>query len=136
LGTYTESGARKARRLRANSTDAERKLWSILRDRRLDGHKFVRQLPVGPYVADFACREANLIVEVDGGQHSGSRSDEIRTAELAKYGYRVVRFWNTDVLLNLDGVHSELSGELREASSPGRFAVDLSLEGRGDDGAP
>jgi very-short-patch-repair endonuclease len=132
VGTYRKGAAGRARYLRENLTDAERKLWSVLRNRRLEGSKFVRQLPIGPYVADFACREQNLIVEVDGGQHSGSATDEARTQALAGYGYAVLRFWNNDVLQNLDGVAQTILARLAKAPSPGRFAVALSPEGRGE----
>jgi very-short-patch-repair endonuclease len=84
-------------------TDAERRLWSRIRDRRLDGWKFRNQASVGPYVADFLCWDARLIVEVDGGQHSQDVDAE-RTRALTEMGYRVVRFWNNDVLQNTDGV--------------------------------
>ena len=80
------------------------KLWFSVRDRRLAGFKFVRQKSIGPYVADFLCRDRNLIVEVDGGQHAESESDKIRDAFLVSEGYRVLRLWNSDVLHNLDGV--------------------------------
>ena len=75
-----------------------------VRDRRLAGFKFVRQKSIGPYVADFLCRDRNLIVEVDGRQHAESESDQIRDAVLVSEGYRVLRFWNSDVLHNLNGV--------------------------------
>lgn len=82
-------------------TDAENRLWYHLRDRRLDGLKFVRQLPVaGYYYADFACREAMLIIEADGGQHSDSAYDLRRDAAIRAAGYSVLRFWNTDILQN------------------------------------
>ena len=115
-------------------TDAERQLWSRLRDRRLLGYKFVRQAPVGPYIADFACREADLIIELDGGQHASSATDERRTCTLAEHGYRVLRFWNNDVLQNTDGVLRTIADQLMKAPSPGlRFAnADLSPKGRGE----
>ena len=93
-----------ARRLRAESTDAERMFWGRVRDRRLAGYKFRRQYPIHNYIVDFVCAEARLIVELDGGQHAGSRADRLRDAKLAADGYRVLRFWNSDVLTNLDGV--------------------------------
>ena len=101
------------------------------------GHKFVRQLPVGQYVADFACREAALIVEVDGSQHLESTHDEGRTRFLNAEGYAVLRFWNTDVLTNLDGVVESILAALALHPSPGeRFApATLSPEGRGVRGA-
>jgi adenine-specific DNA-methyltransferase len=84
-------------------TDVERKLWCAVRDRRLQGFKFRRQATIGPYVVDFLCTEARLIVELDGGQHS-EEVDAKRTAFLEADGYRVLRFWNSDVTESLDGV--------------------------------
>jgi very-short-patch-repair endonuclease len=129
----TKFAARSARSLRQNSTDAERKLWGQLRDRQLLGFKFVRQLPIGSYIADFACREADLIVELDGGQHAESTTDIQRTAALAGHGYEVIRFWNNDVLTNLEGTLQVIAERLNKAPSPGlRFAKsDLSPKGRG-----
>jgi very-short-patch-repair endonuclease len=92
-----------ARRLRADQTDAEERLWSHLRSRRLEGEKFVRQLQIDGYVADLACRTARLAIELDGGQHDAAR-DAARTAIIEKYGYRVLRFWNNDVMVDLDAV--------------------------------
>ena len=108
--------ASKARGLRKNSTDAEKKLWFAVRDRRLAGFKFIRQKSIGPYVADFLCRDHNLIVEVDGGQHAESESDLVRDAYLASEGYRVLRFWNSDVLANLDGVLQTILASLKSSS--------------------
>lgn len=132
----TKFAAKAAKTLRANMTEAEHKLWSHIRDRQLLGFKFVRQLPVGPFIADFACREADLIIELDGGQHAGSLRDEQRTQLLAEHGYAVIRFWNHDVLNNLDGVLEAIAAHLAKAPSPGlRFAKpDLSPEGRGGEG--
>lgn len=129
----TKFAAKSAKILRQNSTDAERKLWSALRDRQLLGFKFVRQQPIGPYIADFACREADLIVELDGGQHAQSVKDEQRTEALAHHGYQVIRFWNHDVLTNVEGALQLIAEHLSKAPSPGlRFAKpDLSPEGRG-----
>lgn len=89
-----------AKKLRWEMTEPERKLWWGLRGRQLEGFKFRRQVPLGPYVADFCCLEAKLIVEVDGGQHADAKRehDEKRTAWLATQGYRVLRFWNYEVL--------------------------------------
>jgi very-short-patch-repair endonuclease len=92
------------RKLRGDQTNAERKLWFALHDRRLNGFKFVRQEAIGLFVADFVCREKNLIVEVDGGQHSEDAKDIARDAYLLAEGYRVIRFWNNDVLSNREGV--------------------------------
>src|SRR5689334_9555396 len=94
-----------ARRLRKASTDAERRLWSHLRRRQLDGFRFRRQQPIGVYVVDFFCPEARLIVESDGGQHAHSvDAHERRTRWLRSPGYAVVRSWNNDVLQNTEGV--------------------------------
>jgi very-short-patch-repair endonuclease len=102
-----------AKALRRNSTEAEKKLWDMLRDRRLEGWKFRRQVPLGSYVVDFYCSKAKLIVEADGGQHAESASDEIRTAWLTKNGYRVKRYWNNDILANPDGVFIDLLEALK-----------------------
>jgi very-short-patch-repair endonuclease len=94
----------RAQTLRAASTEAEKKLWHRLRDRRLGGTKFVRQAPIGPYYADFVCRACKLVVELDGSQHADSAYDEKRDAILNTLGYRVLRFWNADVLGSIDEV--------------------------------
>jgi very-short-patch-repair endonuclease len=90
-----------ARKLRLTPTDAEIRLWSRLRGKQLAGFRFRRQHPLGPYVVDFFCAEAKLIVEVDGGQHADD--GEARTRWLEARGYRVIRFWNNDVLANTEG---------------------------------
>ena len=109
------------------------RLWNMLRGRQLNGHKFVRQLAIGPYFADFACREAALIVEVDGGQHAESAHDAKRTAYLNAEGYSVLRFWNNEILGNADGVWLALASTLALNPSPDlRFApATLSPQGRG-----
>ncbi|MGE0734356.1 MAG: endonuclease domain-containing protein [Alphaproteobacteria bacterium] len=97
----------RARTLREQSTDAERRLWSRLRDRQLNGFKFRRQVGLGRYIADFVCFEKKLISELDGGQHADvarAERDEERSAEFGKHGFRVLRFWNNDVLENAEGV--------------------------------
>jgi len=100
-----------ARKLRSNSTDAESKLWSALKNRQLGNFKFRRQAPIGKYIVDFVCHEKCLIVEVDGGQHmEASVADNDRTAWLLSHGYRVIRFWNDQVLKETDAV---LEGILR-----------------------
>jgi very-short-patch-repair endonuclease len=105
---YTRSKTlKRARNLRNNQTEAERKLWGYLRDKRLQGHKFNRQVPVGTYIVDFLCAEAKLIVEVDGATHGDAHEvayDERRTAFLNEQGYRVMRCFNADVFENLNGV--------------------------------
>ncbi|WP_316183846.1 MULTISPECIES: endonuclease domain-containing protein [unclassified Bradyrhizobium] len=105
----------RARRLRENSTDAENALWSRLRGRRLGGHKFVRQEPIGVYTVDFVCRESRLIVEVDGGQHAESQTDVARDNWFRAHNYRVLRFWNNDVLGNIGGVLETIVSVLAEA---------------------
>jgi very-short-patch-repair endonuclease len=94
-----------ARRLQRDQTDAERVLWLRLRDRRLRGLKFRRQMPIENYIVDFCCESARLIVELDGGQDAErNNADRVRTAALEAQGYLVMRFWNNDVLRNTDGV--------------------------------
>ena len=94
----------KARQLRHSSTDAERRMWCALRDRRLSLYKFRRQHPIGRYIVDFACTERALVIEIDGGQHGGSAMDVHRTTWLAGQGWNVIRFWNNEVLTNTNGV--------------------------------
>ena len=126
---YTGQTLARAQRLRREMTDAERKLWSALRNRQLDDAKFRRQQPIGPFIADFVCQERRLIIEADGGQHSTSAPDDRRTAFLESKGYRVLRFWNHDILSNLDGVAQVIATALstphparalRESPSPSR----------------
>jgi len=105
-----------AKRLRRDSTDAERKLWQRLRSRQLNA-KFRRQATIGPYIVDFLCIEAGLVVEADGGQHS-TESDAARTAWLKSRGFRVARFWNNDILANIDGVLQSIIALLKQAPSP------------------
>ena len=95
----------RARDLRGSQTGVERLLWSKLRNRQLGGWKWKRQVPRGPYIVDFLCIEAGLVVELDGGQHADNIAyDERRTAYLESLGLRVLRFWNMEVVENLDGV--------------------------------
>jgi very-short-patch-repair endonuclease len=96
-----------ARRLRSEMTDAERVLWRRLRSRQMEGAKFRRQEPIGPYVVDFVSVQERLIVEIDGGQHNEENArqrDQKRTEWLRENGYRIIRFWNNDVLENTEGV--------------------------------
>ncbi|PJI42448.1 endonuclease domain-containing protein [Ferrovibrio sp.] len=104
-----------ARTLCKSMTDAERRLWSLLRDRQLGGHKFRRQHPLGSYVLDFACVGQQLAVEVDGGQHANSEHDRQRTSWLEEQGWRVLRFWNNEVLTNAEGVIRRIAEALRES---------------------
>jgi very-short-patch-repair endonuclease len=104
----------RARSLRAEATVAENKLWQVLRDRQVDGAKFRRQAPINRYFADFCCEGHKLIVEVDGAQHAEQESyDAARSAQLKARGNRVLRFWNEDVLKNLEGVMDTIRAELQ-----------------------
>ena len=103
-----------ARSLRTNQTDAERKLWAALRRRQIEGHRFRRQHPIGPFIVDFVCLAEKLVVEVDGSQHFENRAqDSDRTAWLESRGYRVLRFWNNEVFANIDGVAETIRQSLR-----------------------
>jgi very-short-patch-repair endonuclease len=102
-----------AKRLRKDSTDAERLLWRNVRASRLEGHKFRRQQPIGPYIVDFVCFEAKLVVELDGGQHAQAEAaDRTRDTWLRAQGFGVLRFWNNDVMQNLDGVLAQIMENL------------------------
>ncbi len=103
-----------ARRLRRDMTEAERKLWSRLRNRQLENTKFVKQFPLGPYIADFAARGLGLVIELDGGQHSASKDAE-RTRVIEAHGYRIVRFWNNDAMSNIEGVLETIVREIQIA---------------------
>jgi very-short-patch-repair endonuclease len=107
-----------ARRLRREMTDAEQKLWQALRANRFRGAGFRRQAPLGPYIADFVCHALKMVIEVDGGQHSGSEHDERRDAWMAREGYKVLRFWNNEVLGNLEGVLDRIGREIASVPSP------------------
>lgn len=105
----------RVRNLRCDATDAETKMSFAFRDRRLAGFKFVRQEPIGRYIADFVCREARLIVEVDGGQHNENARDRQRDSFLISEGYRILRFWNSDVLTNMHGVLQTILASLNSS---------------------
>jgi very-short-patch-repair endonuclease len=103
-----------SRRLRRDQTDRKRRLWALLRNRQLDGFKFRRQLPIDRYVADFVCEEAMLVVELDCGQRAAQESyDAGRTAVLEAAGYRVLRFWNNEVIEGAEGVLRAILVQLR-----------------------
>jgi very-short-patch-repair endonuclease len=108
----------RAQTLRSVPTDAERKLWLRLRNRRLNGAKFVRQAPIGPYFADFAWRGSRLIVELDGSQHDKSAYDARRDAFLVSQGYAVLRFWNADAFDAIDGVCETIVAALEGRLAP------------------
>ena len=101
-----------ARKLRRGMTDAERRLWSHLRASQFCGAKFTRQFPIGNHVVDFACRSLRFAIECDGGQHADSAADEARTRSIEAHGYRVIRFWNNDVLANTEGVLIRIAEEI------------------------
>jgi very-short-patch-repair endonuclease len=104
----------RARALRSSNNNVERIFWSRVRDRRLEGFKFRRQVWIGNYIVDFVCAEKRLIVELDGGQHATAKTyDERRTLELEQLGYRVVRYWNSELTNNLEGVLADLLKQLR-----------------------
>ena len=145
IGAVCESPRDYARGLRRRQTDAERRLWARLRDRRLLGAKFARQVPIGPYVVDFCCREMKVIVELDGGQHAvQTRSDAERTALLEALGYRILRSWNNDALGNTDGVLQRVAEVLAARPSPrpspqrgeGEGREPSPPQERGKDGSP
>ncbi len=120
----------KTKQLRSNSTDAERNLWAHIRNRRLEGWKFRRQLPVGQYIVDFACLELRLIIEIDGGQHAEQIHYDLgRTKFLQTKGYRVVRFWNNEVPGNIEAVLEALTLTLSQRER--ELAYSLSPQGRG-----
>src|SRR5271167_2696368 len=109
----------RARTMRGAPTDSELRLWRLLRDRRLSGFKFRRQVPVGPYIVDFLCVGAKLIVEADGFQHAESPRDRARDAYLESQGWKVLRFWNNEVLQNREGVLETIYAHAnRPSSSP------------------
>ena len=111
----------RSRELRNNSTKAEQKLWAALRNKQLGGVRFNRQVPIGPYICDFVARSARLIVEVDGGQHAvASENDHSRTKFLEAQNYRVVRFWNNEVLGNIEGIVTTIERALANRPSPNR----------------
>lgn len=108
-----------AQYLRIHQTDAEQLLWKQLRNRRFEGYKFRRQVSLGPYIVDFICFEANLIIEVDGGQHMEQREkDESRTHWLRSQGFTVLRFWNNEVLTQIQSVLETVKENLDLSPSP------------------
>ena len=108
-----------AKKLRHQSTDAERMLWKYLRAHRMAGYKFKRQVVIEPYIVDFICLEARLVVEADGGQHLEQvESDLKRSLFLESLGYKVIRFWNHEILNNIHSVLEQIHSNLIEAPSP------------------
>jgi very-short-patch-repair endonuclease len=113
----------KACALRNNATDADRALWHAIGARKISG--FNRQVPIGPFICDFVARSSGLVIEVDGGQHDEA-VDADRTRCIETQGFRVIRFWNNDVLRNLDGVTEDIARVIADMPSP-----DLSLSREG-----
>lgn len=104
---------RRSRILRNNSTDAERFLWQRLRGRQLGGYRFRRQVPIGSYIADFVSIDAKLVIELDGGQHQEKRAyDERRDRFMKTLGYRIIRFWDTQIIEETDAVLETIMREL------------------------
>ena len=109
----------RAKSLRNQASPPERLLWQHLRSRQLNGHKFSRQIPIGPYFADFLCREAKLIIELDGSTHDSSADyDAARDAYCRALGFTVLRFQNVDVIGNLEGVLSRITATLAQMPTP------------------
>jgi very-short-patch-repair endonuclease len=117
----------KARRLRQTETEVEYRLWSDLRNRLLNGFKFSRQIPLGPYVVDFVCREKMLVVELDGSQHNESKHDVHRTHWLNENGYSVIRFWNDEIMKErravLETILAVLTGHIYCSDDAIRFSA-------------
>ena len=132
----------RAKSLRRDMTEAERRLWYWLRAHRFHGASFRRQTPIGPFIVDFVSHELRLVIELDGGQHSESKRDMHRDRWLKSKGYRVLRFWNSDVLRNRDVVLELVAGEIACNGPPSRrsritFASgDLPLKGGGNSYEP
>jgi len=129
---------RRAKEMRRNPTPAERRLWSMLRDRRMPVFKFKRQFVIEPYIVDFVCFERRLIIEADGGQHAESEHDKRRDAFLRSQGFNVLRFWNNDVLENAGGVFEAIFAELTSPHPPklSAWVPPSPARGEGLSGAP
>jgi very-short-patch-repair endonuclease len=119
---------RLARKLRSNATPAERVLWQHLRLLKAEGRHFRRQVPIAGYIADFACHHSKLVIELDGGQHNedlATARDRTRTAALEHHGYRVLRFWNVDVLEATEGVVDRIRHDIHLPTSLSHDHVDV-----------
>ncbi|WP_338425471.1 endonuclease domain-containing protein [Sphingopyxis kveilinensis] len=130
---YSKQTLERAKSLRRTLTEHEKKLWGALRDRRLDGFKFRKQQPIGPFIADFVCQERRLIVELDGSQHAESQTDVRRDAFLNDKGYRVLRIWNNEVTGNMSGVLAAILAALSDPHPPiaAQWAPPSPLKGEG-----
>ena len=106
---------RNARAMRLEPTPAEKAMWRLLRRRQINGMKFRRQAPIGPYIADFACFDPKVIIEVDGGQHAGNIADARRDAWFRSQGFKVLRFWNGEVLDHPESPHELVQSRLQQA---------------------
>ncbi len=132
---YDRLPTQRSRELRNNATEAERDLWRHLRNRQLRGVRFNRQVPIGPFICDFAARSAKLIIELDGGQHAvRTDEDESRSRFLCRKGYRILRFWNNDVLENMEGVLAVIESALSNTPSPNPSRIAGGEEGRSPEG--
>lgn len=119
---YEGPPTQRSRDLRNNATPAERKLWSAPSNRKLGGVRFNRQVVIRPYICDLVSRSAKLVIELDGGQHGNATAyDEARTKFLEKMGYQILRFWNNDVLENIEGVVRRIESALNDRPSPSRL---------------
>jgi very-short-patch-repair endonuclease len=119
-----ETMLQRARSMRSDSSSVEARLWAQLRNKRLSGIKFARQVVIGPYIADFVARSPKLVVELDGDSHGNQADyDARRTAYLMEQGYRVIRFANSDVVGNLDGVIEAIALEIKAAPLPGPLPI-------------
>ena len=111
-----------ARELRQNQTEAEKTIWGKLKGKQIEDVKFRRQQPIGPYIVDFVCFKRRIIIEIDGGQHTEKkvrRKDEERRLWLEERGYKILRFWDNEVLKNIDGVLQIIKGVLEQSSEYG-----------------
>ncbi len=117
---YTAETLGNAKLMRGDMTEAEARLWRILRAKRLEAFKFRRQQPIGPFIADFVCQAASLIIEADGSQHAESEADERRTAWLESRGYRILRFWNTEILTRSHDIAATIYAALIDPSPRSR----------------
>jgi very-short-patch-repair endonuclease len=124
----------KARRLRLEMTTPERKLWKHLRQIRTSGSHFRRQAPIGPYYADFACHEARIVIEIDGETHAAppaATRDEVRSRYLESHGYQTLRFWNGDVMKNIEGVMESIQQAVAAKTEPPPLTPPHASRGRG-----